>query len=38
MTALHGLLVQGFMGSDATEQTDSLLAHLKTALVDTLRR
>ncbi len=38
MTALHGILVQGFMGSDAPESAESLLAHVKVSLVDTLRR
>jgi AcrR family transcriptional regulator len=38
MTALHGLLVQGFMGTDAGERPDAVLQHLKSALVDTLRR
>jgi AcrR family transcriptional regulator len=37
MTSLHGLLVQGFMGSEG-ERSELLLQHLKTALVDTLRR
>ena len=38
VTALHGILVQGFMGNDAPEKSESLLQHLKTTLVDTLRR
>ncbi|HZP40703.1 MAG TPA: TetR/AcrR family transcriptional regulator [Candidatus Binatia bacterium] len=38
MTALHGLLVQGFMGTEAGEPPDAVLRHLKSALVDTLRR
>jgi AcrR family transcriptional regulator len=38
MTALQGILVQGFMGSDAPEKSESLLQHLKVTLVDTLRR
>jgi AcrR family transcriptional regulator len=38
MTALHGILVQGFMGSAAPEPSDALLQHLKASLVDTLRR
>ncbi len=38
MTALHGILVQGFMGNDAPEKSETLLQHLKTVLVDTLRR
>ena len=38
MTALHGLLVQGFMGNNAPEKAEALLQHLKATLVDTLRR
>ncbi len=38
LSALHGLLVQGFMGHDATEPPEALLQHLRTRLVDTLRR
>jgi AcrR family transcriptional regulator len=38
MSALHGLLVQGFMGQEAPESAEALLAHLKASLVDTLRR
>jgi AcrR family transcriptional regulator len=38
ITALHGILVQGFMGPSAPEPAESLLAHLKATLVDTLRR
>ena len=38
MTALQGILVQGFMGRDAPEKAESLLQHLKVTLVDTLRR
>jgi len=38
MTALHGILVQVFMGEAAPEKADVLLAHLKTTLVDTLLR
>ena len=38
MTALHGILVQGFMGDSAPEKAAVLLEHVKTALVDTLRR
>ena len=38
MTALHGLVVQGFMWSDAPQRSEALLEHLKTNLVDTLRR
>jgi AcrR family transcriptional regulator len=38
LTALHGILVQGFMGGESFEKADALLAHLKASLVDTLRR
>lgn len=38
LTALHGLLVQGFMGGESFEKADALLAHLKASLVDTLGR
>jgi AcrR family transcriptional regulator len=38
MTALHGILVQGFMGNAAPESSEALLQHLKATLVDTLRR
>jgi len=38
MTALHGILVQGFMGESAPERAEVLLEHVKTVLVDTLRR
>jgi AcrR family transcriptional regulator len=38
ISALHGILVQGFMGHDAPERADGLLQHLKVSLVDTLRR
>jgi len=38
MTALHGILLQGFRGSEAFERPDALLQHLKATLVDTLRR
>jgi AcrR family transcriptional regulator len=38
ISALHGILVQGFMGHDAPERADGLLEHLKVTLVDTLRR
>ncbi len=38
MTALHGILLQGFRGSEPPEKPDVLLQHLKTALVDTLKR
>jgi AcrR family transcriptional regulator len=38
MTALHGVLVQGFMGEPAAEGAEALLTHLKATLVDTLQR
>ncbi len=38
MTALHGILVQGFMGAEGAEQGEALLEHLKKSLVDSLRR
>jgi AcrR family transcriptional regulator len=38
MTALHGILLQGFRGNDVPEKPEALLQHLKTTLVDTLRR
>jgi AcrR family transcriptional regulator len=38
MTALHGILLQGFRGNEAPERPEALLQHLKAALVDTLRR
>lgn len=38
ITALHGILVQGFMGPRAPETAEALLVHLKATLVDTLRR
>jgi len=38
LTALHGILVQGFMGGGSFDKADALLAHLKASLVDTLRR
>jgi AcrR family transcriptional regulator len=38
MTALHGLVVQGFMWSDSPQRSEALLQHLKSNLVDTLRR
>jgi AcrR family transcriptional regulator len=38
MTALHGILLQGFRGDDVPEKPAALLQHLKTTLVDTLRR
>ena len=36
MTALHGILVQGFMGGEAPENAGALLHHLKASLVDSL--
>ena len=38
MTALYGILVQGFLGNEATGSSETLLQHLKATLVDTLRR
>ena len=38
MTALYGILVQGFLGNDAPGNSETLLQHLKATLVDTLRR
>jgi AcrR family transcriptional regulator len=38
VTALHGLVVGGFMWTDAQEKSEALLEHLKATLVDTLRR
>ena len=38
MTALHGILVQGFMGHAAPEPSEALLQHLKASLVDALVR
>lgn len=38
MSSLHGILVQGFLGGDAPDHTAALLEHLKTSLVDGLRR
>jgi AcrR family transcriptional regulator len=38
IAALHGLLVQGFLGQGTPERGLDQLAHLKTTLVDTLRR
>ena len=38
MTALHGVLVQGFMGGSAPESAEAVVQHLKATLVDTLRR
>ena len=38
MSALHGILVQGFMWNDAPDRSQALLTHLKATLVDTLRQ
>jgi AcrR family transcriptional regulator len=38
MSALHGILVQGFMWNDAPDRSQALLDHLKATLVDTLRQ
>jgi AcrR family transcriptional regulator len=38
MTALHGILLQGFRGNEVPERPEALLQHLKATLVDTLRR
>ena len=38
ISALHGILVQGFLGRSATAESPEALEHLKAALVDTLRR
>jgi AcrR family transcriptional regulator len=38
ISALHGLLVQGFLGRAGSDRSPELLEHLKTTLVDTLRR
>jgi len=38
MSALHGILVQGFMWNDAPDRSHALLNHLKATLVDTLRQ
>jgi AcrR family transcriptional regulator len=38
ITALHGILLQGFRGNDGPEKPEGLLQHLKSTLVDTLRR
>ena len=38
VTALHGLVVQGFMWTEAAEKSEALLQHVKATLVDTLRR
>ena len=36
LTALHGLLVQGFMGGDAANEAPAVLQHIKSVLVDAL--
>ena len=38
ISALHGLLVQGFLGRATPERFPEQLEHLKVSLVDTLRR
>lgn len=38
MSALHGILVQGFLGDGSPERGTALLARLKARLVDALRR
>jgi len=38
ISALHGILVQGFLGRAAPERSPEELDHLKATLVDTLRR
>jgi AcrR family transcriptional regulator len=38
MTALHGILLQGFRGNEVGEKPEALLQHMKTTLVDSLRR
>ena len=38
ISALHGILVKGFLGSAASTQLPEQLEHLKATLVDTLRR
>ncbi len=38
MSALHGILVQGFLGGGEAEHSAAMLEHLKATLVDTLRR
>jgi AcrR family transcriptional regulator len=38
ISALHGILVQGFLGRAAPEHSPEQLDHLKATLVDTLRR
>jgi AcrR family transcriptional regulator len=38
MSALHGILVQGFLGGAEPQHSTAMLDHLKASLVDTLRR
>jgi AcrR family transcriptional regulator len=38
MSALHGILVQGFLGEESPERGTRLLEHVKRQLVDALRR
>jgi len=38
MTALHGILLEGFRGTESPERPEAVLQHLKATLVDTLRR
>ncbi len=38
MTALYGIMVQGFLASESPSGSEALLQHLKTTLVDTLQR
>jgi AcrR family transcriptional regulator len=38
MSALHGILVQGFLGGELPGEGEALLMHLKRSLVDTLRK
>ena len=38
MSALHGILVQGFLGGQEPESGGELLQHLRSHLVDSLRR
>lgn len=38
MSALHGILVQGFLGDAAPERGAALVAHVKARLVDALQR
>ncbi len=38
ISALHGILVQGFLGGEEPRQSAALLQHLKATLVDALRK